>query len=235
MVSTLEESFKKTKEFCDARGILINATKTQFIIFRSPGKRIDDNIEIRIMDHNIQHIKTVKLLGFTLDRGLTFGPHISSIVEKCNGLLSVLAKASSFLPTELLKLAYVSLVRTNLEYSSAVYASAANSHLKRLDVVQKIASRIISHAPSKAHSAPLIEALGLQTLTSRRDKHIVQIVNNCINGNCHPAVKELFTYDHTSQELLVRNNSRIQIGKRKFSNFAINAFNSHSEEHLTPD
>jgi hypothetical protein len=163
----------------------------------------------------------------TLDRGLTFGPHISSVVEKCNGLLSVLAKSASFLPSDLLKLAYVALVRINLEYSSAVYASAANSHLNKLDIIQKIASRIISHAPRRAHSAPLIESLGLQSLLSRRNKHITQIVNKCLEDNCHPALKGMFSYDNTSHEFLTTKACRIQMGKKKFSYFAAEIHNSH--------
>ena len=228
VVTTLEESFKKTKEFCDTRGLLINASKTQFIILRAPGKRIENDVEIHVMDHSIQHIRTVKLLGVTIDRGLTFGPHISTIVEKCNSTLGMLAKAAPFLPTKLLKIAYMSLVRTNLEYASAVYASAANTHLKKLDVVQKIASRIISHAPSRAHSAPLIDALGLDSLQLRRNKHIVQIVNNCLSGNCHPALEEMFEADTVPNRVLMSNTGRIQMGKRKFSNFAADIYNSHT-------
>lgn len=228
VVSTLEESFRVTKEFCDTKGILINATKTQFVIFRAPGKRVADDIEIHVMGHGIQHVRTVKLLGMTLDRGLTFGPHITGVVQKCNGLLGMLAKAAPYLPSKILKIAYFSLIRTNLEYASAVYASASITHLKKLDTLQKIASRIISHAPSRAHSAPLIEALGLQALNLRRNNHIAQIVSNCLTDNCHPALSDMFVTSTTSAAAVqINNEGRIQLGKRKFSNFAADIYNSH--------
>ena len=113
----------------------------------------------------------VKLLGVTLDRHLTFKEHIDSTVQKCHGLLGVLARSAPFLTTDLLKISYVALIRTQLEYCSAILASAASSHLKKLDVIQKMASRIVCRAPRNSHSAHLLERLQLEPLHRDRQKN----------------------------------------------------------------
>jgi len=78
---------------------------------------------------------TVRLLGFTLDSHLTLATHIDKVIRKAHGLLGALARAAPFLPRPLLKQAYTALIRSHLEYGSAVFAPAAKSHLAKLDVV----------------------------------------------------------------------------------------------------
>jgi len=50
--------------------------------------------------------KTVKLLKVALDQHLAFSPHIDYVANKCQGLLVILAKATPYVPKELLKLMY---------------------------------------------------------------------------------------------------------------------------------
>nr|XP_047133812.1 uncharacterized protein LOC124811930 [Hydra vulgaris] len=119
---------------------------------------------------------------------------------KCKGLLGYSANE---LPQELLKSAYTSIIRSQLEYCSAVFAPAANIHLHKFDVIQKIASRIITRAPSNAHSSPLQEKLGLESLKTRR-------IFNTEGGL-------LCSRDDRA--------SRIKIGDKRFSRYAISIFN----------
>ena len=91
-------------------------------------------------------------------------------------MIGVLAKAAPYLSRELLRLASISLIRSQLEYCSAVFGSAAPSQLRKLDTVQRISARIICGVPRDAHSAPLLESLNLESLESRRTKHVVNTV-----------------------------------------------------------
>ena len=118
----------------------------------------------------------MKLLGVTLDRHLTFGQHIDKTVKKCHGIIGTLSRAAPHLPRELLRMAYVALIRTHLEYCSATFASASKTQLNKLDTVQKIASRVVCRAPRNSHSAPLLAALELDTLATRRTSHVEKIV-----------------------------------------------------------
>ena len=131
----------------------------------------------------------------------------------------LLARAASGLPTQLLRTAYIALIRSHLEYCSAVWASAANTHLDKLDRVQKKASRIILHAPRDAHSEPLQKALKLESLETRRQKHITNIVSRCISNDCNPALNDMFELSDDGT-LLYDTTSRIKVGKRRFENFA---------------
>ena len=160
----------------------------------------------------IKPASSVKLLGVILDKHLTFGEHIDSTVKKCRDILGSFTCASSFLSRDLRKLAYTALVRFRLEYCSAIFASASSTQLRKLDTVQKIASRIICGAARNTHSAPLLEALNLESLDKRRTDHIISLVDSIISENCHPALLNMFTVLQNSN-VSTDQQARIGIGK----------------------
>ena len=96
--------------------------------------------------------------------------HIDKVVKKGNGLLGALSRATPFLTRELLNMAYVSLVRTHLEYCSALLQHP--THLQKLDIILKKEARIICGAPRMAYAALLLESLHLQYLEDLRRQHI---------------------------------------------------------------
>jgi len=133
----LTASFNATKEFCQSHGLIINPAKTQLIIFKAVGKRIPDDFHLMLDNCSINPQTTVKLLGVTLDQHVTFRTQIDNVVSKCHGLLGTLARATPYLPKQLLKLTYTALFRSHLEYCSSLYSSVAKTHLKKLDIIQK--------------------------------------------------------------------------------------------------
>src|SRR6267154_599556 len=79
------------------------------------------------------------------------------------------------------------------------------THLAKLDVIQKIAARIILGAPSQAHSAPLLNQLKLEPLLVRRADHYATIVDNIFNGVSHPYFKDFFSKENSNPRLSIAN------------------------------
>lgn len=169
--------------------------------------------------------KDVKLLGIILDQHLTFKSQIEAISQKGHGLLGVLARSAKFLPTELLKMTYIALIRSQLEYCSSIFATAAQTHLYKLEVIQKMAARIISRSPRNSHSAPILEQLNLEPLHERRAKHVINLVKQFLSGDCHPSLIEMFQLDERGM-IEGEDNSRRRIGKRRFSEYGRMLYNS---------
>jgi len=221
LMSKLETVYTRVKAFCNERNLMINLDKTQVIIFKQPSKTIPEDLTITLDSKAIAFSKSVKLLGVTLDQHLTMGHHIDDTVTRCHGLLGMLKRTSSFLPKVLLKLIYEYIVRSHLEYCSATFFTAAQSHLNKLDVIQKIAARIVMGVGHQEHSAPLFVSLGWDSLDSRRRVHLSHLVHNIMEGRCHPYFKDLFPSSSStipvSQEVgsqAVRN-----LHNKRFSNF----------------
>ena len=188
----LTTSFEKTKEFCDEKELVVNSSKTQLVIFKASNRKIPDDFQLVLDASVIKPSNSAKLLGFTIDRHFTGADHIEAVTRKSNGLLGVLRRAAPCLPRELLRLAYISLIRTHLEYASSVLAPYSSTQLAKLDTIQRKAARIIMGLPNDAHAAPLLEFLRLPLLETRRRQHIVDLVERAMAGHTHPALKDYF-------------------------------------------
>src|SRR3989441_13328668 len=89
-------------------------------------------------------------------------------------------------------MAYIALVRSHLEYCSTLLLSASRTQLDKLDVIKRKAARTILQVPRDAYAAPLLDTLSLDSLSDRRIKHAVAIVQNILSGSCHPALVNFF-------------------------------------------
>ena len=221
----LARSYHEVSDFFSQKGLSLNATKTQFMVVKAASKRVPDNLAIDLGLVTIPALTSVKLLGVVLDRHLTFAEHVRITVQQCQGLLGALRRAAPSLPRVLLRLAYIALVRTRLEYCCGVFIAMAKTHCTRLEVVQKIASRIICQAPCYAHSAPLLDELRLDTLESRRIKHVCSIVAHCLQGHGHPTLQSYFNCSDDGR-VIDTTTPVTSYGRKRFRRIAAQLYNS---------
>ena len=219
VTSKLTKTFELTKSYCTDRQLMINASKTNFILFKSPARKVSDDLQITIDGITIKSATSLKVLGVTLDHHFTFSDHISKTVKKCNGTLGSLARAAPHLPRELLLIAYKALTRSYLEYASTIFSSASATQLKKLDTIQKKAARIICSAPRDTHAAPLLALLQLEPLEERRTNRVIKVVESIISGDAHPALLNMFSETDTG-EISNPQEGRTAIGRKRFSVFA---------------
>jgi hypothetical protein len=165
----LANCFDRTRMYCIENELVINENKTQLIILKQPSKRLPPDFTIHIAGLDCQPLKEVKMLGFTIDRHLTFTAHIEASILKARAALGVLRKAAKWMPRCLRKLAYQALVRSTLEYCCTVFAGTCPTDQRKLETIQRIAARIICDAPRDAHAQPLLEDLQLESLACRRE------------------------------------------------------------------
>ena len=225
IINNLESGFIQIKDYCHSRGLTINTLKTQSIIFKIPSKKLPDDLSILLDGCSIKVNKSVKLLGVTLDQHLSFKDHIQNVSRKCRGYVGVLARASPFMSKDLLRLAYISLIRSQLEFSCAIFSSASVTQLQKLDIIQKMSSRVVCSAPRDAHAAPLLQALKLENLGDRRKAHIEKIIKSILSNSCHPALCNLFTQLNDGR-IVNDEKFRIKFSARRFSIFVRNLFNA---------
>jgi len=219
LTTKLQSTYSKVKSFCEERMLKINLDKTQLIVFKPASKKFPPNFQLTLDNSSILPSPTVTLLGMTIDQHLTMGPHIDTVVKKCRGLLGVLRRAATHLPKELLYLIYISLIRSHLEFGSAIFINAAETHLRKLDVIQKVAARVITGSSSQTHSAPLLTQLGLDSLHSRRLVHINTLIDNIRNGKGHPYFKDFFNKSNLAEVTTTTKTTSAKLQGKRFRNF----------------
>lgn len=96
--------------------LVINMTKTNYILFRS-NRKPDINLNISYGNHNIDRLSNTKYLGVYLDEQLNWSHHFESIRKKIDPLIGAARRCPQF-PNDIAKLVFnshfLSKIRPNL-------------------------------------------------------------------------------------------------------------------------
>lgn len=152
--SMAEHDFNVIKKWMDTNCLTINYDKTFFIPF-SINRLTQPPIEvIKVHENNcnnnnctcnitIKKTDTIKYLGVTIDKHFKWDKHIQSITCRLRRTLFIFKKLRDIMPQKNLLVFYYSLVQSILSYGIIGWGGAAESHLSRLNIIQKIIIKII--------------------------------------------------------------------------------------------
>ena len=161
--------------------MVVNTSKTKFIIFHSKGKKIKNitNLVYNSNEHgnndaklinNIERISNLsenkhdrfyKLLGIYFDEHLNFSRHIENTCAKLSKALFLIRRAKNFLTPKALKSLYYALFHPHLLYCINITGCASASNINKITLLQKKAIRILTGANYTDHTEPLFKALNI--------------------------------------------------------------------------
>ena len=124
-----------------------------------------------------------KYLGITISSELHWSPHISNISAKANNTLAFLRRNLKYCPRQLKENAYLSFVRSQLEYSAFIWDPYRVSDSNQLDRVQKRAARFV-FSDYSYHSSitDMIHKLGWKDLATRRKEIGLTLLYKMVHG-----------------------------------------------------
>jgi hypothetical protein len=129
-------------------------------------------------------IPAIKYLGVFFDPQLNFKFHINYVSKKISQALYVLRTVKNFLPANVLKTLYFSLIHCHFIYAVEIWGCALHSSLNDLFLNQKAAVRIICGVKYNAHTEPLFKKLAIlkfpDLVTFCKSKLTYQIIHNKI-------------------------------------------------------
>lgn len=133
--------------YCNKLKLNISPSKSGAMIF---SKKYDVcNSVIYFNNSPLPWIQDKKFLGVCLDRKLTFENHINLLIKSSTKALNILRSLAGVnwgSDPKILSMLYKSLVRSHFDYSSLAYMNCNVTLLKKLDIIQNKALRIITGA-----------------------------------------------------------------------------------------
>ena len=117
-------------------------SKTYAQVFSRKPNPIDPYGMLFFEHHEVEVVEVQKVVGYTLDSKLTWGPMVDGLAKKARKRLAALVRLKSMLDSENLKTMYTMFVRSIMEYGSIAWMGAADAHLKKLDRVQAAAEKV---------------------------------------------------------------------------------------------
>ena len=134
-------SLIKVGAWCDLSGIKLNASKTKSLIVSRSRTMHPQSPALAIGGTVLKESDDLVILGVTFDSKMTFEKHIRSVSRAASQRLGILRKSwHVFHDRLLLGRCFRGFVLPVLEYCSAVWCSAADTHLRLLDRVVSGAS-----------------------------------------------------------------------------------------------
>lgn len=127
--------------------LTINIKKTQYIPFcpNSSGSPQFTDLDIQLAGETqvLKSATEVKYLGIMIDRHLRWDVHANYIRKKLSCILYRFKHLKNFLGQRHLKILYHSLVESHLSYGILGWGGLLNSHIAKLDIMQKKFLKII--------------------------------------------------------------------------------------------
>lgn len=134
---------------------------------------------------------STKYLGVDFQANLSWKDHISRVSKKANNMLGFLRRNLKSANQATKTNAYVTMVRSNLEYCSSTWNPYQQDHIKQLEMVQRRAARFtLNRYHNTSSVTSMLDHLGWESLESRRTKNqltiMYKIVHNLVDIPASP-------------------------------------------------
>ena len=144
----------------------------------------------------------------------------------------------SIFPPNVLKMIYMSLIYSHLNYCNLIWGSAEDGIVEPLFKLQKKAIRIITRSSYLEHTAPLFNSLALLRLKEIYDLNCTLFMYKCLNCQYFPEFKNRIQRNSEYHQYNTRGRNslrnveilRLRICQRSFLDYGKNIWNSLSSE-----
>ncbi len=137
----LQKDLDALKKWADTWGMRFNASKCQ--VMRISRSRTPYERYYKLCNEILDQVDKTKYLGVTISDELSWSPHIENITSKANKVLGILRRNLKHCPTNLKETAYLTMVRSILEYACAVWDPHLQKDINLIERVQRKAARFV--------------------------------------------------------------------------------------------
>ena len=164
--TVLQNDLNNLQQWADEWGMRFNASKCYILSLQAKS-----NFYYNLCNTILKSVPTNPYLGILLSEDMKWGAHIEKITKKANTTLGFLRRNLYRCPRTCKKNAYISLVRSVLEYGAVLWDPYMKKDIDKIERIQRAAARFItgnytSRTPGSVDN--LLKKLHLPTLQARR-------------------------------------------------------------------
>ena len=189
---TLQTDLQELEKWADTWGMRFNAKKCYILSIKNTSSHF-----YQLGGHFLQQVSCNPYLGVTLSEDLTWSKHVDNITSKANSTIGFLRRNLRCCPRECRKAAFISLVRSAVEYCAVVWDPHLLGDIGKLEKVQKRGARFITQNyrdRTPGCATKMLKDLKLPTLQERRHQQRLVFFYKIVKGHT-PALpaKEVLT------------------------------------------
>lgn len=187
--------------------LMLNTSKTEAILFGTGAKlRALKITECQPFKSSpITFVKSIHLLGVTLDSELSMTKHVGEVIQTCNYHIRALKYIRPSLTSQVANTIACSLILTRLDYCNSLLYGTSDTNLHRLQVVQHRAARVVLGAGRISSASSLLLTLHWLPIASRIKYKVAVLAYNALSLGQPSYLANFLTRDtyersHRSQE-----------------------------------
>ena len=205
---TLNQDLSNISAWLQDNSLFLNTTKTETMLFGTHAKLAKfKDFNININGLSIKRVYEFMYLGVIFDDTISWTSHIKYIVSRAGKRLGMLSRLRRNLTVHAANTLYLSFIRPIFDYCDSVWNCCGSVNASTIDNFQRRASKIVTRTKD---SNIALNNLKWPTLQLRRDKHVFNLVQKCISGNCPQFFKEYF---HFNRARVTRQNKFLHLPK----------------------
>ena len=163
LASILAASSSVLSDWFLFNGLQLNASKSEIVLVGSRDKhRAVSTLlssDLSLAGSSVQLSTSTKILGVTFDSSLNFDLHVTEICKTVNYHLNALAHIRRFLSVTTANLIACTIISARLDYCNSILSGLSSYNLRRLQIVQNRAARIVLGVGRLMPAEPLLRQL----------------------------------------------------------------------------
>ena len=161
LCSRVNADLRVLVEWLNANKISLNASKTEFLIFRSLRKDLDHLPRLKLSGKILTPSKYVKYLGVYLDEHLSWKTHVSAIATKLRRANGAISKLRHYVPFKILLNVFHAIFMSHARYACQLWGLRDNSVTHRILILQNTALRLMTFSPPRSSATTLYANHGI--------------------------------------------------------------------------
>ena len=138
---SLQQDLNAIEVWATSWCVTFNASKTEDLIISR--KRSQNHPPLYFMNNELEPTDSIKLLGVTITKTLSWSQHVSGIAKKTAWRLYILGRSRNLLPHHARIIIYKAYIRPLMEHASSIWYGAGSTSLRLLDRLQNKAIRLL--------------------------------------------------------------------------------------------
>ena len=179
----LNEDLREICRWCCQNSLLINSAKTKILLVGVPQLlRKLPPTSISLLGKEITPVPLAKDLGFYIDQSLTYHDHVAKTTSNCIFKLVQISRIKHLLDRKTLLLLMNAFILSTMYYCSTVWANTSQRNIKKLQLVQNFAARIVLGLKKFDHISQGIKSLNWLTVEERLYFNDAVMLLKCVNN-----------------------------------------------------
>jgi len=176
-----QKDLTSLNNWADKWGMRFNPSKCNILRISRSTKPLTKLYDLR--NETLKEVSSAKYLGITISQDLEWSRHVDEISRKANNTLAFLRRNLKYCPRQAKQAAYFALVRSTVEYSSAIWDPRLKKDKTNLEKINRRAARFVMQDYKQTSSVTsMLEKLEWPSLEKRREHQRLTTMYKIVHG-----------------------------------------------------